>query len=205
MPSAARPGRDDTTPEADASPDSTVVILDRAQRGDPKAIQTLISRAAPEVRRWARGRLPRHVRHDANTEDVVQDAVLKTLKNLARVRVRTVGGLQAYLRVSVVNRIRDLIRGTTRHGVPLEIPDTLGVDEPSPLELAIRAQRLSTFLEALARLRPADRQLIVWRVELGYTTDEIAIRLGKSKGAAGMSVGRALDRLARELGVAPAD
>ena len=174
-------------------------VLDRAQRGDPAAVQTLIGRAAPGVRRWARGRLPAYLRHDANTEDVVQDAVLHTLKNLTRVRHRTVGGLQAYLRSGVINRIRDLIRGTKRHGVATEVPETLKDEAPSPLEVAIKQQRLTTFLEALSRLKPADRQVIVWKIELGYTVDEIAAQLKKSKAAAGMSVTRALARLAREL------
>ena len=55
------------------------------------------------------------------------------------------------------------------------------------------------FLEALGRLRPADRQVIVWRIELGYTAEEIATKLGKSKAAAGMTVTRAMARLAKEL------
>jgi RNA polymerase sigma factor (sigma-70 family) len=186
---------------SDLPSESTLEILDRAQRGDRAAIQTLIERATPAVRRWARGRLPPYVRQEANTEDVVQDAVLRTLKNLTRLRHRTVGGLQAYLRTGVINRIRDLIRGVGRHGIPVEVSDTLRDDTPSPLEIAIKRQQLTAFLEALGRLKPADRQLIIWRVELSYTADEIATRLGKSKAAAGMSVSRALARLAKELHV----
>jgi DNA-directed RNA polymerase specialized sigma24 family protein len=53
--------------------------------------------------------------------------------------------------------------------------------------------------DALQRLRPADRQLIIWRVELGYSVEEIAARLGKSKAAAGMGVTRAMARLAKAL------
>ena len=63
-------------------------------------------------------------------------------------------------------------------------------------------EQLDRFLEALQRLRPADRQVIVWRVELGYSVDEIAARLGKSTAAAGMSVTRAMARLAKELDLA---
>jgi RNA polymerase sigma factor (sigma-70 family) len=98
-----------------------------------------------------------------------------------------------------MNRIRDLIRGTKRHGVPSELDDTLRDESPSPLEIAIRGQELDAFLDALRRLKPADRQLIVWRIELGYTVEEISVRLGKSKPAAGMSVTRAVARLAKEL------
>ena len=116
----------------DVNGDSTIEILDRAQRGDTAAIQTLIGRAMPSVRRWARGRLPRYVRQEANTEDVLQDAVLRTLQALKRVRHRTVGGMQAYSRTGVINRIRDLIRGTNRRGVPLELEDNVSRPIPVP-------------------------------------------------------------------------
>ncbi len=147
------------------------------------------------------GPCTQYVRHDANTEDIVQDAVLNALKRLKRVQYRTVGGLQAYLRTSVVNRIRDLIRASKRRGVPVECGEELKDQAASPLESAIMREGLASFLAALQRLRPADRQVIIWRIELGYSVDEIAVRLGKSKGAAGMSVSRAMARLAKELGI----
>jgi RNA polymerase sigma factor (sigma-70 family) len=199
------PGGGEATGPADHSADSTIVLLERAQQGDQDAVEALVVRAAPSVRRWARGRLPPYVRQDANTEDVVQDAVVQTLRRLKRVRHRTVGGMQAYLRTSVMNRIRDLIRGTRRHGVPLELDDRIKDDAPSPLEIAIRQQGLTRFLEALQRLKPTDREVIIWRIELGYSVAEIAAQLGKSGPAAGMSVSRAIARLAAELKIAGDD
>jgi RNA polymerase sigma-70 factor (ECF subfamily) len=189
-------GRD----EDDVS-DSTLDVLERAQDGDERAAEILIERALPSVRRWARGRLPRSARDDANTEDVVQDAFLRTLRRIARFQHRTVGGLQAYLRQAVVNRIRDLIRGSKRRGVAGAVDAEPRDWKPSPLEAAIMREQLDAFLEALRRLRPADRQVIVWRIELGYTADEIAIKLGKSKAAAGMTVTRAMTRLAKEMNI----
>jgi DNA-directed RNA polymerase specialized sigma24 family protein len=41
----------------------------------------------------------------------------------------------------------------------------------------------------------------VWRIELGYTAEEIATKLGKSKAAAGMTITRAMSRLAKEMNV----
>jgi RNA polymerase sigma-70 factor (ECF subfamily) len=184
----------------DSQGDSTLHVLQRAQDGDQAAARVLFERALPPVRRWAHGRLPRQARSAADTEDVVQDVFLRTLRRIRRFQHRTVGGLQAYLRRAVVNRVRDLIRASKRHGVAVDLEAAPVRDwKPSPLEAAIMKQQLDRFLEALARLRPADRQVIVWRIELGYTADEIAIKLGKSKGAAGMTVSRALARLAAEL------
>ena len=182
------------------SPDSTLHVLERARGGDGTAARVLIARALPSVRRWARGRLPRYARSDADTEDIVQDAFLRTLRRIARFDHRTVGGLQAYLREAVVNRIRDLLRSSKRRGVAVEV-DSLRDWQPSPLETAIMRQQLDGFLEALRTLRPADRQVIVWRIELGYSAEEIAAKLGKSKAAAGMTITRAMARLARAMNV----
>jgi RNA polymerase sigma-70 factor (ECF subfamily) len=162
-----------------------------------------MERALPSVRRWARGRLPRYARGDADTEDVVQDAFLGTFKNLKRFQHHTVGALHMYLRRSVINRIRDLIRGSRRRASEVEAdadpPDWM----PSPLERAILRERVEHFLQALTRLRPADRQVVVWRLELGYSPQEIAARLGKSEAAAAMTVSRAMARLAKELNMPP--
>src|SRR3954471_23522323 len=81
----------------DLSCDSTVDVLARARRGDRSAALVLIERAVPKVRQWARGRLPHSARDDADTDDVVQDVVLRTLKGITTFQHRTVGGLQAYL------------------------------------------------------------------------------------------------------------
>jgi RNA polymerase sigma factor (sigma-70 family) len=154
------------------------------------------------VRDWARGRLPQSVRSDADTEDVIQDAVLRTIRRIASFQHRTVGGMQAYLRASVINRIRDLVRASRRRGIVETLTDDVRSPMPSALEAAIIHESLDRFLEALQQLRPADRQLIVWRLELGYSVDEIATKLGKSKAAAGMSVTRATVRLGEELKLA---
>ena len=188
-------------PDVEQLSNSTLYVLERAQDGDERAVEILIERALPPVRRWARGRLPQHARGDANTEDVVQDAFLRTLRNLKRFQHRTVGGLQAYLRQAVINRVRDLIRGSRRRGPATEDRAEPPEWRPSPLEAVIMRQQLDHFLDALSRLRPVDRQVIVWRLELGYTSDEIATKLGKSKPAAGMTITRAMARLAKEMNI----
>jgi RNA polymerase sigma-70 factor (ECF subfamily) len=179
--------------------DSTLDVLERAQKGDARAAGVLIERALPSVRRWAHGRLPQYARSHGDTEDVVQDAFLGTLRRLKKFEHRTVGGLQAYLRQAVINRVRDLIRGSLRRGGDVPLDADARDWTPSPLEAAIMREQLERFLDALRTLRPADRQVIVWRLELGYTAEEIAGKLGKSKAAAGMTITRAMTRLASAM------
>ena len=181
--------------------DSTLLILERARLGDRTAAMLLLERAVPAVRQWSRGRLPPIARAEANTEDVVQEAVLRVLPRISRFRHETVGGLQAYLRTVVMNRIRDLIRKSKRHGTPVAVDaEPLPDDDPSPLELAMRRQNVDRFLAALQRLAPSERQLIIWRIELGWSVDEIAARQGKTKAAARMAIRRAIERLDAALG-----
>ena len=78
--------------------DSTLDVLERARKGDGSAARVLIERTVGPLRRWARGRLPYYARAGANTEDVVQDAVLRALARVDHFEHRSVDGMQKYLR-----------------------------------------------------------------------------------------------------------
>jgi RNA polymerase sigma-70 factor (ECF subfamily) len=190
----------DPQTEADLSGNSTLLVLSQAQQGDQSAVRVLIERALPPVRRWAHGRIPAAGRGSADTEDLLQDAVVRTLKRTPSFEHRTVDALQRYLRVAVVNAIRDIARRVRRRGAPLELPETLSDAGGSPEDESILRERYAMFAEALGRLRSAaDRQMIIWRFELGYSYEEIADRSGKSVDAARVAVTRALTRLKREM------
>jgi RNA polymerase sigma factor (sigma-70 family) len=196
-----------TTEKSSAPPapswESTAHLVDRARVGDRSAVNVLLERALPTLRRWTRGRIPAYTRGHADTEDVVQDAIVQTLKRIDTFDHRNVGALQAFLREVVINRIRDIVRMVQRRGVPEDLPEHLVETELSPLEQAIMQQRTEHFVAALQQLKPTDREVIVWRIELGYSYQEIASRLGKTTEAARMKVSRAVDRLAKLLVVEP--
>ena len=71
--------------------ESTLDLLARAKAGEQGAIELLFQRCLPSLRRWARGRLPSYARGLAETQDLVQEAVLRTLHNLDRLRGSTSG------------------------------------------------------------------------------------------------------------------
>lgn len=182
--------------------ESTLHVLTRAQTGDRSALGILIERVAPQLRRWARNRIPAAARGSEDTEDLVHNAVVRTLKRSDEFDVRSVGSLHAYMRQTIVNSLRDMARRVRRRGVPIEPPEDLVEDSPSPLEAAIRKQSTVRFVAALQSLSERDRQAIVLRIELGYSFADIAEQLGKpSAAAARMTVNRALERLAREIGI----
>ena len=181
--------------------ESTIELVRRAKAGDEDAANALFARCVPLLRRWARGRLPRFAREMEDTEDLVQDTVVNTLRSLRGFEQRHEGALQAYLRQAVLNRIRDLIRRAGRHPVTAEVDSDAQIDEAaSPLDQAIGQEAVERYERALQRLRDDDREAIVARVELQMSYAQAAAALGKpSADAARMAVARALIRLADEM------
>jgi RNA polymerase sigma factor (sigma-70 family) len=194
------PPADEAEPGPALSDYPTMQLIVRARRGDATATEALLQRALPELRRWAHGRLPAAARRHLDTSDLVQDAALNALKRIDVFEPQHVGALQAYLRTSVMNRIRDEVRRLVRRPGQDELPEDLASEEPSPLEVAIRDETYERYSAALGRLRQKDRRLIVARVEAQWSVGEIADNFGyRTSVAAGVAVSRALKQLRVEL------
>jgi RNA polymerase sigma factor (sigma-70 family) len=184
------------------APESTVELLARARAGDPEALDEVFARAIPLLKRWASGRLPRWAREMIDTDDLVQETVVNTLKHIDPFEYRVDSALQAYLRQAVMNRIRNEIRRATRHPAPAALDSAAPDTGLSPLEELIGKQTVEAYDEAMAALEPEEREAIIGRVELGLSYAELAAAMGRpSADAARMAVGRALLKLARHLKV----
>lgn len=179
------------------SDEPTIELVIRARAGDRLAVEALLQRCLPGLKRWAHGRLPHSARGSLDTADLVQEAALHALQRLDVFEPRHVGAMQAYLRQSVINRIRDEVRKVTRHPAAEGLsPDHPG-DGTSPLEAAIQVESYERYRRGLERLKPRDREMVVARVEAQWSLGEISQRFGLSTvDAARMAVSRALKRLA---------
>ena len=188
------------------SPDLSLTadLLRRAQLGDTDALNDLLRRHAGPLRRWARGRLPRWTRDLRDTEDLVQETLVQTLRHVGDFKPQHEGALQAYLRQALVNRIRDEMRRVSRSPAPAPLADGGDVVDPAgtPLDEAIGREAVERYEAALERLREEDRALIIARIELQQSYAQIAAMHGKSNADhARVSVTRALIRLAKEMDV----
>jgi RNA polymerase sigma-70 factor (ECF subfamily) len=180
--------------------DTTVELVARAKTGDRDALDRLCARFLPGLRRWASGRLPRWTRDLMDTDDLVQETMIRALKRIDAFESRHDGALQAYLRQAVINRIRDEVRRVSRGPAATPLDENIGDSDPSPLDQAIGQEAVERYEAALARLRPEEREAIVARVEMEWSYQEVARALGKpSADAARMTVTRALLRLAEEM------
>jgi len=187
-------------PVQPGGPETTSHLLERARAGDEAAVNALFVRYVGPLTRWASGRLPAHARDAADTQDLVQETLLRTFKKIEGFEARGVGALQAYLRQALMNRIRDELRRFDRRGAPEAIDTQVPDMAPSPLEQAIGREATQRYESALSRLRPEDRELIIGRVELGFSYAELAEVAGKpTVEAARKAAQRALVRLAAEM------
>jgi RNA polymerase sigma-70 factor, ECF subfamily len=191
-------------PRIPANPlESTQQLLDLVKQGDRDALERLFVRCLPPLRRWARGRLPAAARGALDTQDLVQDTVVNSLRRLDQFDSRHEGALQAYLRQAVLNRIRDEARRFSRRPAPTELSESFQAEGASPLDIAIGREGVARYEAALQRLRPVDREAIIGRLELQHDYQELAIILGKpNANAARVAVTRALARLMEQLDAA---
>jgi RNA polymerase sigma factor (sigma-70 family) len=197
-------GTDPAVPQppspAEPAVDSTLDLVTQAKAGNREALDRLFARYLPALRRWASGRLPRWSRDLMDTDDLVQETVWRAIKRINAFESRHPGALQAYLRLAVMNRIRDEVRRTKRSPIPIELDENASDPSASPLEMAIGEEAVDRYEAALARLRPEEREAIVARVEMDGSYQDVAVALGKpSVDAARMAVSRALLRLAEEM------
>ena len=192
----AKPTGSDASHDS-VSRESTVALLARAREGDKAALDQVFARAIPLLKRWASGRLPRWAREMIDTDDLVQETVVNTLKRIEVFEYRADAALQAYLRQAVMNRIRNEIRRVGRHPAPETLDSAAPDSGLSPLEELIGKQTVEAYDQAMAQLEPHEHEAIVGRVELGLSYEELARAMGRpSPDAARMAVGRAILKLA---------
>jgi RNA polymerase sigma-70 factor (sigma-E family) len=111
-------------------------------------------------------------------EEVVQDSFVAMHHRWRR--LREPDKALAYLRQTVVNRSRSVLRRrvvAARH-VPPPVPDHPGADES-----AVATERRTAVLEALRALPPRQREVLALRYYLDLSEAEIADTLGISRGA----------------------
>ena len=189
-----------TPPVPDPPATESLILLERMRAGDTSALNRLMDRYLPRLSRWASGRLPQWARDLSDTDDLVQDTLIRSVANLDHFEARGEGALQAYLRGAVMNRIRDEIRRKRRRPTADPLDSTIPSNGRSPLETAIGAETLAKYDRALERLDAETREMVIARIEMGCSYAEVAELMGKpTADAARMAVSRALVRLAEEM------
>jgi RNA polymerase sigma-70 factor (sigma-E family) len=130
----------------------------------------------------------------ASAEDVVQDAFAALARRPGA--VRDPSKALAYLRVSVVNTARSALR---RRRTARAYSPPHDLSPPSPEDAAVLAEEHREVIEALQRLAPRQREVLVLRYWSNLSEAEIAQTLDISQGTVKSTASRALVALEKAM------
>ncbi len=185
------------SPKPPAEDLPSIRLVELAKTGASWATEELLRRYRERLLRWAHGRLPSWARGAVDTQDLVQDTLLKAIRNLPRFEAEGSGGFHCYLRTAIRNRLRDELARATNARRADAPPSDAPAEGPSPLALVIGGELLDAYEAALQALPESDREAVVARVEFDQPYAQIAADLDlPSSDAARMKVKRAIARLA---------
>ncbi len=176
----------------------TMVLVDKAKQGDGAAKEELYRRVLPKLERFAHGRIPLSMRRMADTQEVVAEAVFRSLGKLDTFVPHREGAFMQYLGKIIVNRIRDLARRKRRES-PMEDEALIPGDETGPVEQAVGTETYNRYREALESLNEDQRTAVVLHVEMGYAPKELAEALGRGPDAARKVLCRGLENMAQKM------
>jgi RNA polymerase sigma factor (sigma-70 family) len=184
----------------DSAMENTAVLIGRWRAGDADARERLVARFLPMLRRWAHGRLPRHARGMAETDDLVQATLLRALERADDFEDRGEGAFLAWLRRILLNVLRDELRRSRRRPAGTALDAALPDPAPALIEQAIGSELMARYESALAALPDRQREAVILRLEFGYGYAELAAAIdAPSADAARMTVSRTLAAIAGAL------
>ena len=186
-------------PEKPEDLGSTAELFRRARAGDRNALNDLYNRVWAVLCRVAHGRLPKCARGLTDTQDIVQNVMVNALKAINTFEPRYPGAFLAFMHRCVINEVNTQVRKATRRPSSGPVPPDLPVDGPSPYDDAEGTETRDRYERALTKLSEEDQQIIIARVEMGFSYSEIAKINNIHVNAARMRVARALVRLAEVM------
>ncbi len=177
----------------------TEALVAAAAAGEPQAWQQLIDRYAVLIRSVCRS----HRLCDADAEDVAQLTWLRAVEHIGRLRDPERFG--AWVGTTARRECLRVLQGR-RRVVPTcdEVRNPLFAAHVDEDEIARAAERRTAVRQALATLPDRQRTLLrMLHSETETSYESIGAKLGMPIGSIGPTRGRALERLRKEIHLAP--
>ena len=195
----------------------TEELLDRAGRGDRSAVERLLARHRPRLRRMVAIRMDPRLAAQLDPSDVIQEALVQASPKLTNYLNDRPMPFYPWLRQLTWERLAHLHRrhvAASKRSVTREQDCDLYLPDQSAMELAgrlvasgtspsarlVREEARSRVQAGLAQLATRDRELLVMRYLEQLSVGEIAAILGISEGAVRTRQFRAVERLHALLG-----
>jgi len=190
-------------------------LLEQALRGDETSLGRLLESHRSYLLLLARLEVGRHLRVKVDPADVVQDTFLEASRGFGRFRGRDEVEFAAWLRQILASSLSHLMRrylGTEARDLRLErslahnldqssrsIDRGLVAMQSSPSQRASRREQALILADALERLPPDYREVIVLRHLEGLTFPGVAERMNRTLASVEKLWARAVGRLKASL------
>jgi RNA polymerase sigma-70 factor, ECF subfamily len=173
---------------------SETELVARAARGERDATDALISSVQPGVVRYCRARLGRIGGAYTTADDVSQEVCVALLRALPRYRQQGVP-FSAFVYSIAARKVTDAQRAALRHTPPVaerfDQPDRA----PGPEQRALSAEQVRLLAHLLGQLPDIQREIILLRVAVGLSAEEVGNTLNMTAVAVRVAQSRALHRL----------
>lgn len=180
-------------------------LLYKARGGDSAALNALFDIFRDPLERYLHAQLPLMVRSFQDTQDAVQEVMLRMFQALPEYHYQGVGSLWGYLRRIARNYVIDSARERKRWGTAGGGTDTAAGrvtdGKPSPIDQAAAHERFERYERALEKIPERARHAFLMRIELQLDYATIARDCNlPSPDAARMVIARATKRLTETMG-----
>jgi RNA polymerase sigma-70 factor (ECF subfamily) len=198
--------------------DPPEALLARARAGDEGTLGRLLDSYRNYLRLMAGTQMGPALKARVDPSDLVQEALLEAHRDFAHFGGGSEPELLAWLRRILA---RNLVDQARRHQAQArdysrqeslealmeqsgsDLLQALAARGPSPSSQASRREQGVLLADALERLSPDYREVIVLRNLQHLPFEEVAQRMGRKPGAVRMLWARALEKLGQEMGAAP--
>ncbi|BBY87564.1 sigma-70 family RNA polymerase sigma factor [Mycolicibacterium tokaiense] len=174
------------------------VVAD-AVAGDRNALREVLETIRPIVVRYVRARIGTAERSGLSADDVAQEVCLAAMQALPRYQDQGRPFL-AFVYGIAAHKVADAHRAAGRNKAdPTDVvPERFSVDA-GPEQLAMNADAASR-MDALLKILPEkQREILILRVVVGMSAEEVAEAVGSTAGAVRVAQHRALARLKNEI------
>ena len=171
-------------------------LVSRAAQRDPDATAALLAQVRPGLVRYCRARLGRVGGAYTTADDVAQEVCLAVLRALPRYRDQG-RPFSAFVYGVAAHKVADAQRAAIRDSAVTAasaLPDEPDA-APGPEQRAVATDLARRLSALLARLPEVQREIILLRVAVGLTADEVGAIVGMSAAAVRVAQSRGLTRL----------
>jgi RNA polymerase sigma-70 factor (ECF subfamily) len=190
-------------------------VIALAKGGDSRALGSLLERHSAYLRMLACARIGRQLRSKLDADDLIQEAFLRAHRAISRFRGTTREEFLSWLRGILANALADQIRryyGTEQRDPKLErelefefersserFVRALASPTSSPSRRVVRHEQAVRLAEAMDRLPPASREVLILRHFQELSFPEIASQMDRTVDSVKNLWIRALARIRREV------